>query len=638
MATGHATAIRFGPFSAMTSPEPAHPAPASPAPGVPDAAALRRAALMRIVPPLLFLAVGTVMAWWTWGTWPDVIIDFGRELYVPWQLAQGKVLYRDIAYFNGPLSPYFNAIAFRLFGASLLTLVVVNLAIVALIVFMLYRLLRRVEHRPAAAVGVLAFLLLFAFNRYEWVGNSNYICPYSHETTHGVALCLLLLLLLVRFVRTAGRAWLLASGLTLGLLALTKVEICVAAAVTAFAGVALHAWSTRRSAAVAGLDLLALLAPMALPFAVAVGLLSLAMPAHDALLNTLGSWRYAFNSRLSTLLYFKVGTGLLDPVNSLTRMGIAAVGFAGLLALLIVLGRVVAARRINAAPGAAAGFVLAAGLLGAGWKVIPWLDLARPLPLAMMLLLAFAATKLVRSRDDAKARSEAIVAAMLALFGLTMLLKMILFARVSNYGYFLAMPAATLAVSALVGRLPDWLGLRGVSPQVVRAGLAGALLVTLAWHLALVHYHVGQLTVRVGKGANAFYSGGRGQTVNTILDLLATLPPDQTVAVMPEGAMINFLARRANPSPYIIFMPSDLLMFGEGRVISGLDAHPPDYILLAHKDTSEYGYTFFGRDYALSLLDWVRRNYLPLTGAGSEPFKERDKFGILVARRRPGVR
>lgn len=43
---------------------------------------------------------------WTWRKWPDLLVDFGRELYVPWQLTTGKVLYVDIAYFNGPLSPY----------------------------------------------------------------------------------------------------------------------------------------------------------------------------------------------------------------------------------------------------------------------------------------------------------------------------------------------------------------------------------------------------------------------------------------------------------------------------------------------------------------------------------------------------
>jgi hypothetical protein len=50
---------------------------------------------------------------WSWGRWPEVVLPFGRALYVPWQLAAGKVLYTDIAYFNAPLSPYLNALCFR---------------------------------------------------------------------------------------------------------------------------------------------------------------------------------------------------------------------------------------------------------------------------------------------------------------------------------------------------------------------------------------------------------------------------------------------------------------------------------------------------------------------------------------------
>ena len=43
--------------------------------------------------PLLVIGVAAgAMTWWTWGTWPDAIVDFGRELYVPWQLTLGKVL------------------------------------------------------------------------------------------------------------------------------------------------------------------------------------------------------------------------------------------------------------------------------------------------------------------------------------------------------------------------------------------------------------------------------------------------------------------------------------------------------------------------------------------------------------------
>ena len=60
----------------------------------------------------VILIAGVTMLVISWRKWLDPTVDFGRELYVPWQLSQGQVLYRDIAYFNGPLSPYFNALVF----------------------------------------------------------------------------------------------------------------------------------------------------------------------------------------------------------------------------------------------------------------------------------------------------------------------------------------------------------------------------------------------------------------------------------------------------------------------------------------------------------------------------------------------
>src|SRR5262249_4362005 len=74
----------------------------------PDASQPRFAAGFSGIPgvligPLMIVAASCAMAYWTWGTWPDVVVDFGRELYIPWQVASGKVLYKDIAIFHGPL-------------------------------------------------------------------------------------------------------------------------------------------------------------------------------------------------------------------------------------------------------------------------------------------------------------------------------------------------------------------------------------------------------------------------------------------------------------------------------------------------------------------------------------------------------
>ena len=84
---------------------------------------------------------------WTWGTWPDVLVDFGVQLYVPWRLAAGEVLYRDIAHYTGPLSVYFNTIPFKIFGPSLLALVLWNLPILAGIIAAIYYLSGQIAGR-----------------------------------------------------------------------------------------------------------------------------------------------------------------------------------------------------------------------------------------------------------------------------------------------------------------------------------------------------------------------------------------------------------------------------------------------------------------------------------------------------------
>ena len=69
--------------------------------------------------------VGMTAGWLaiSWRKWPDVIVDFGRELYIPWRLSEGAVLYRDVDDVYGPLSQYFNAGLFRLFGPGLMIVV-----------------------------------------------------------------------------------------------------------------------------------------------------------------------------------------------------------------------------------------------------------------------------------------------------------------------------------------------------------------------------------------------------------------------------------------------------------------------------------------------------------------------------------
>jgi len=149
---------------------------------------------------------------------------------------------------------------------------------------------------------------------------------------------------------------------------------------------------------------------------------------------------------------------------------------------------------------------------------------------------------------------------------------------------------------------------------------------------------VDERTHPVGAGPDRFLAGFRAPAVNAALaDIGERLGPEDSLVVLPEGVMLNYLARRPNSTGHINFMPPELIIFGESRILDALRASPPDYIALTHKDTREYGLDFFGRGYGRALLDWAKRNYRPVALFGQPPLREGTRFGIrLMKRRGPG--
>src|SRR5208282_4259755 len=134
-------------------------------PQTPTGHSARRDSLFAL--PVLGCVMAVLLAM-TWRKWPDMLMDFGLQLYIPWKLSTGAVLYRDIAYMTGgPLSQYFDAGLFRLFGVSFLTLAVANLVLLALLLGLVYRCFYQAADQLTALSACLAILLVFAFGHYS---------------------------------------------------------------------------------------------------------------------------------------------------------------------------------------------------------------------------------------------------------------------------------------------------------------------------------------------------------------------------------------------------------------------------------------------------------------------------------------
>ncbi len=583
------------------------------------------------VGPVLIAIAGIAMAAWTWGTWPDVQIDFGRELYVPWQLSQGKVLYRDIAHIYGPLSHYANALLFRCFGVGLQTLVMTNLALLTLLTVLLYRLLSFVASRLAATVACLTFILLFAFGQYVGVGNYNFVTPYSHEITHGVILAFAAIALLAAHLRHPSLPKLFASGLVLGLCFLTKPEPFVAAAVALAGGLLLaNLGAGRRRIAC---EVCSFMAGQAVPPALAFVLLAFHMGPTQALHGVVGSWLYLSDLRLTGLPFYRAGMGLDNWQASCARMLVWAVLYLAVFGTAAIFASRSRFPRREEAVLAVVVFVLTLGSVAWCLPRLPWFGGLRPLPLAMavaVLALLYRRYRQHRQNASAEARALTVIQATLCLFALALMLKEILNVRIYHYGFALSMPATLVAVCVLSDWIPRWVRKSGGSPAAFLA-LAGAIwLATVCVHLRAVNARIAAKTVPVGTGKDAFFADSRGTFVAAALkEIEARLSPVQTLAVLPEGAMLNYLSRRGNPTMYGSTLPADIILFGEERILGSLVGEPPDAVLLVHRDASEFGYPFFGRDYAKGLASWVRMNYRPTWKLGAVPFVS-ERYGILL--------
>ena len=202
------------------------------------------------------------------------------------------------------------------------------------------------------------------------------------------------------------------------------------------------------------------------------------------------------------------------------------------------------------------------------------------------------------------------------------------------------MPMVVLLVVFLIGYLPKLLSHQTKSPSVVfRYVMIAALLLDVSAYLQLSADKVNRKTYQVASGPDriAFYNSQASPVGPAIAQALhvieAIMPPDATFVALPEGIMLNYLTRRRNPTGYVNLMPPELAMFSEEAILLALLTEQPDYILLVHKDTSEYGFKFFGSPgYGEQILGWVKDHYQVVQTIGHQPFRD-DRFGIEILKR-----
>ncbi|MGE4537252.1 MAG: hypothetical protein AB7D37_09240 [Desulfovibrio sp.] len=572
-----------------------------------------------------------------WGNFGDIQIDFGRELYLPWQLAQGRVLYRDVASFNGPLSPYCNALVFFLFSPTRTTLLATNIAVLAATLLFLWKTVRALAGAWAALAALTYFLATTGCNMVTSLANYSSVAPYSHEITHATLLLYAGIWVLLRFARAPSKGLGATLGLLVGGCLLTKPECALAGLISLGGGLtAALATSDLPRRQKAGLAAFAIVGA-ALPMALAVAALSLAMPAGEALANVTRMWRMLAMPEITHLPFFKVVTGLGDIRGNLAQAGWSLALQAVLIGYLASLALARAA--FDRLPGLLAA-VLPVFLLALTYCLLPFPVKTRAillLPRCWPLLLPLGALALAirLPRLPAALRPAGVAGLGLCLAAGVLASKIVLRAVPYHYGALLLGPAGTLWCLWLTGVFP-----RVFTDAACRracAACAVAACILLPW--PVVVRGVARLaapTSTVSSARGTLTTDLRGPAIAQALALLRQeARPGDTLAVLPEGAMLNFLSGLPNPTPYIALIPGEWYSFGPHRIEEAYRTHPPTWVIFLDRSMDEYGFPTLCTGYGAALCRFFADRYTEAARFGPLPDREPDAAVVRLFRRKP---
>lgn len=555
-------------------------------------------------------AVFALLAFLSWNRWIEPYIDTGRELMVPWRLAHGERLYRDVHFQHGPLGPYLAAIADAIAGRSLPARTALYTLVALVHVAALARLSRRMLSPGRAALAASTAIAAAVFLR-----PGGWLFPFSFDTAIAVAALTWALVLAARPEPTRADV---AAGVCLLAALLSRPEL-------GLAGILVLGANARRCPR--------RLVPLgAAPLAAAASgyaLLSAGIP-RDRLIAD--GWLRLIEPPEAFQNVYRAYAGLDRVGLRITELLLATIVLALVGALLVTAAWIasrLSAGGHRAAAAAVGAFSVVTLALAAVIRFRPPAALAdrlslfpplvRVIPPCLAVAAALRLFAALRGRNPGgpfRAVPDAVLW-MAAVFGARLLLAA---GYVGPYdAFFLPLPIV-VAAAGLFGAADRAAPTLGTAlPRLA----AAALSVFLAFRLAAMSdSYRGLAWVPIATPAgNLRLPAPLADATAGALAELARLPANATLAGFPEAGFFNYVLGLRNPFWLEQFFPGHLDPQGEARAVAVLDSDPPDALLSANVLAVGEGARAFGQDYLNRLAAAARARYraAALFGPGARP-------------------
>jgi len=536
-----------------------------------------------------------------WGKFGDPVIDCGREAYIPFAMADlGKVLFKDIICIYGPVPYYLNAFIVKLFGANFNTCYLIGVMLSYLFLFGIYNLAKRFLNANLACL--YGFIILFVCVLNPSI--SNFIFPYSYAIVYSLVFAVFHLIFLFKFIdsvsfRAPDYKKLCVSALFLALCLLSKLDFipCILPFL-----IILAVYRKVLSPRVFAKICLSFLIPF---FAVILILIF----QHVTFQNLIFNFKMISNMAHSPSLqyFYTVCTGYFFDFKK-TFMFIPKFLLLSLIFIITGILGYFTFKIKNTFLKISTVFIISIFFAA----VLFVLNLVRYIFLYLpLLILTFFIIKIFifgfkkfKTPETRFSCSDVEIYSFI-LFSILFSLKTLFGLFHELYGTFY-LPFVLLSFLIIILII-----IKNHKPLAIEAikTISIVIIAVFALQNFLIFFTVKNTPLKTPSGVIYMEKPLAASMDNAIKYLKADLKENDTVLVLPEGLIINFILKKESPFYNTSFTPLDFDAYGEEYLIENLSNSVPKYLLIFKRNYNDYGKNFICEDFGQKFCEKIDEIY-----------------------------
>jgi len=559
----------------------------------------------------------------------NLIVDCGRETYIPSEILKGKVLYKDIFNTYGPFAYQLNSLAFLLFGEKIHVLYLFGAINSLIIILTIYLISRSVASIYTSIITQIMIITICIFS--SWI--FNYIFPYSYSALYALSTFLLSLLFAIYYLKYSNPKFALLSSFFIGISLTSKQEY--AAFLLVLSSIFFFFKPLSRKYII--LSLLSLLSIPALSWSI---LFIQGLRISDCLLtlsyikklssadtvkffytNLVGVF-YSHHTVIKnlkifgiTILNFVVTLGISYPILLFLSNKLRLLKILYTLLLIIPVTFMIFIQNISNESFSWLPFsTVLIGLIFLIKKSRNENELEPEMP-AQLNELQKPTLSADRSHFGSSLPLRTLelkdkIFLLIIISAIISSVKSFFFLNLQIYGtitFPLTLLANLIFVMEYLPEFFKFINKKCWQHSWIAVLLAISMIFSLKYYLDSEQTNI--YPVKTQKGT--IYSDKQtGEVITKTINYInLNLPKNSNFLVIPEGVMLNFLTNRQSDDWYYFLIPVNIEIFNENSIVENLSKNPPDYILLNNRDTSVYNYQYFGKDYGFKIYKFVLENY-----------------------------